>query len=71
MSIVTLEGVVENGQIRLKNNVRLPENTTVYVIVPGAEIQGIARISSPRLAHPEQSVDFKMQVVDESSNAKL
>ncbi len=26
----------------------------------------IARIFSPRLAHPEQAIDFEMQIIDES-----
>jgi hypothetical protein len=30
MSIVTIEGVVEDGQIRLKNDIHLPDNTKVY-----------------------------------------
>jgi hypothetical protein len=30
-----------------------------------------ARVISPRLAHPEQIVDFKMEVIEESSNDRL
>ena len=33
MSVTTYAGVVENGQIRLAEDVRLPEHATVYVIV--------------------------------------
>lgn len=44
MSIVTFQGVVENGQIRLSGNVSLPERTTVYVVVPDVgELQGESR----------------------------
>lgn len=37
MSIATFQGRIENGQIRLANDVRLPERATVYVVVPDAE----------------------------------
>lgn len=63
MEIVTLEGVVEQGQIRLKGNVQLPEKTKVYVIVPQTESTIGRRVYSPRLAQPEQSQDFKMQII--------
>ncbi len=36
MRVTTFQGVVENGQVRLASNVRLPESATVYVIVPEA-----------------------------------
>ena len=39
MSIATFQGVVENGQVRLANDVRLPERATVYVVVPAAETE--------------------------------
>jgi hypothetical protein len=69
MGIVTYEGVVEHGQIRLKADVRLPEKTKVYVVVPDIQVERSARIFSPRLAHPEQAADFKLEVIEESSNA--
>ena len=47
MSIITIEGVVDHGEIRLKSNVRLPENTKVYVIVTGIEVEQVAHIYSP------------------------
>ncbi len=34
MSIATYKGTVEKGKIKLQINVKLPENTEVYVIVP-------------------------------------
>ncbi len=37
MNIVTLEGIVEQGHIRLLSQVELPENTRVFVIVPTLE----------------------------------
>ena len=71
MGIVTLEGVVEHGQIRLKDDIRLPEKTKVYVIVPDIQIKRGARIFSPRLAHPEQAGDFEMEVIVESPDASV
>ena len=71
MSIVTLEGVVEKGQIRLLSDLRLPDKTKVYVIVPDIQVKQSARIFSPRLAHPEQAVDFEMEVIVESPDASV
>ena len=71
MSVVTLEGIVEHGQIRLTGDVRLPDNTKVYVVVPGMEIERVARIASPRLAHPEQARDFTMEILEEAADASL
>lgn len=71
MGVTTLEGIVENGQIRLPATVRLPENTKVYVVVPDVEVQTGAYIGSPRLVHPEQITDFEKHVVENSSDADL
>ncbi len=69
MKIATFQGFVENGQIRLVDNVRLPEKATVFVVVPGAEISASVCVRSPRLAHPEQAGDFKKEVVEEACDA--
>ena len=71
MGIVTLEGVVEHGQIRLRDDIRLPDKTKVYVIVPDIQIKRGAHIVSPRLAHPEQAVDFEMEVIEGSPDASV
>lgn len=71
MGIVTYEGIVDHGQIRLTTPVHLPDRTKVYIIVPEIQIEPVAHIASPRLAHPEQTIDFKMEVVEEASNASL
>lgn len=68
MSIATFEGVVEQGQIRLKSGVQLPEKTRVFVIVPDIQIERSVRVHSPRLAHPEQAVDFELEIVEGSSS---
>ncbi|MFQ5611298.1 MAG: hypothetical protein ACE5H9_04105 [Anaerolineae bacterium] len=71
MSVVTFEGIVENGQIRLKTDVRLPDKTMVYIVVPGIEVEQVASIHTPRLVHPEQINDFKLEIIEESSDASL
>jgi len=63
MAILTVEGIVENGHIRLPDHVKLPEHRKVYVIVPDVETAPSARVYSPRLAHPEQAADFAKQVM--------
>jgi hypothetical protein len=71
MGVVTLEGIVEQGQIKLAGNVRLPERTKVYVVVPDMQVTPTAYVHSPRLAHPEQAVDFTLEVIESSSDASL
>ena len=67
MAVITYEGVVEEGKIRLNSRVHLPEKLKVYVIVPEmqAEKQKPARVLTPRLVHSKQASDFKMKVVKE------
>ncbi len=70
MSVLTYEGTVVQGQIRLKDDVRLPESTRVYVIVPGVPRgENNARVASPRLAQSNQAADFKMEVTEETRDA--
>ena len=69
MKVTTFQGVVENGQIRLADNVRLPEKATVYVVIPNGEVARVGYLASPRLVHPEQAMDFKKEVVQESHDA--
>jgi hypothetical protein len=69
MPVVTLEGVVENGQIRLKTDRPLPEKTKVYVVIPEYELAPPLHMMSPRLAHPEQAADFVKQVIEGTGDA--
>lgn len=73
MGLLTLEGIVENGRIRLREDVALPERATVYVIVPDVDAtlprRPAARIASPRLARPEQATDFVKQVIEGPADA--
>lgn len=71
MSVTTIEGVVENGRIRLPASVRLPEKAKVYVVVPDVEAPPIAYVGSPRLAHPDQGADFRKEVAEENRDAGL
>jgi hypothetical protein len=71
MPILTVEGVVENGQVRLRENVVLPERTRVYLVIPDVEAAPPAHVHSPRLAHPEQAADFAKQVMEVSTDADL
>ncbi len=69
MSVVTYEGIVENGQVRLPADAKLRENARVYVVVPGPAEKAV-HIYSPRLLHPEQAPDFvKIEVVPENADA--
>ena len=72
MPISTFEGIVENGQIRLREKVTLPDKTRVYVIIPDLEAEALkARVCSPRLLHPEEAGDFVKQVTEVSADAGL
>ena len=71
MAILTVEGIVENGHIRLRDHVTLPEHTKVYVVIPDMEMAPQAHLYSPRLVHPEQAADFAKQVFEVSADAEL
>jgi hypothetical protein len=71
MAVTTFEGIVENGQIRLAANVRLPDQTKVYVVVPALDDKMVARIVSPRLVHPEDFVHLKKEMIEGIPDAKL
>ena len=71
MKVTTFQGVVENGQIRLRDNVVLPEHTKVYVVIPDVETVPPAHVYSPRLVHPEQAADFVKQVIEVSADAEV
>ena len=71
MPLLTFEGIVENGQIRLRDHVKLPERAKVYVVIPDLEAVMQAHVYSPRLVHPEQAADFVKEVVEVRSDAGL
>ena len=67
MSVMALEGYVEDGQIRLLDSPALPEKAKVYVVVAEAPTRA-ARIWSPRLADPQQVEEFSMEVTEVSKD---
>jgi hypothetical protein len=69
MKSTMLVGKVENGQIKLVENARLPDNGFVYVVVPDLTATYSPRVASPRLVHPEQAGDFEMEVVEGTTDA--
>src|SRR5581483_2423153 len=54
MGVTTIEGVIENGQIRLPAAVHLPERTKVYVIIPDVEEQTVAYIGNKPQISPRK-----------------
>lgn len=56
MKVATYEGIVENGQIKLSEELRLAEHAKVYVVVAGVEEVSGFRVGSPRLAQPDGAV---------------
>ena len=71
MVIVTLEGIVEGGNIRLPENIRIPDRTKVYVVVPDFQVEQVARLASPRLARSADLADFKLEVFEADPDAGL
>ena len=71
MSVVTYKGIIKQGRVTFKNNVKLPDNTIVYVIVPSKKRSKPLRMMSPRLANPAQKDLLKVEVIEESTDANL
>lgn len=70
MGVLTIEGVVEHGEIKLRPSIKLPDNTKVLVIVPEIQIeQQVVHVVSPRLAQSDHAKDFRMEVIEVSSDA--
>ncbi|MGD9634687.1 MAG: hypothetical protein AB7G28_22185 [Pirellulales bacterium] len=71
MNTSTFQGIVENGQIRVLGDAKLPENATVYIVLQDATSMPPARIASPRLVNPADAVDFVKQVFEAPLDAPL
>jgi hypothetical protein len=71
MIVNAIEGIVENGAIRLRDDVNLPENTRVFVVVVDQPDRPVAHIRSPRLAHREDAIHFRKQVLELPPDAKI
>jgi hypothetical protein len=65
MPVLTLEGVVEHGQLKLTTPIPLPNHTKVSVVISDLQHKPRARLISPRLAHPEQGEEFRMEVLED------
>ena len=46
MRILTIEGIIKNGQIELSENIFLPENTVVYVVIPSLKVDATKVVHS-------------------------
>ena len=66
MKVATFEGIVENGQVKLPDDVHLPDRTKVYVVIPSVDQSNGMRLMSPRLAHPEQAKDFQITLIPDA-----
>ncbi|HUG71227.1 MAG TPA: hypothetical protein VMM76_25985 [Pirellulaceae bacterium] len=55
--------------MQLPENVSLPENTKVYVLVPGVASDETARLRSPQLVNSEKAADFQKQLITGTSDA--
>lgn len=64
MPPVTIEGVIENGQVRLPDKICLPDKTKVFVLIPDMERPQSFHVPSPRLVRPEDAERFVMEVTE-------
>lgn len=71
MALVTFEGIVENGQIRLRENAKLPEHAKVYVLVTDVDVTQQSRVSSPQLANSDHVDSFVKEIVVVPTDTKL
>ncbi len=69
MKLTSFEAIVENHQIQLPDEIRLPDGTIVRVVVPDGELGSKAYMGSPRLVHREQLTDFEKDVIEEPHDA--
>jgi hypothetical protein len=67
----TVAGIVENGKIRLLEDISLPEQTKVQVVVPNTTVAETHRVNSPRLADPDQATDFRKTILEMPADAEL
>jgi len=69
--VKAIEGIVENGHIRLRDSVQLAEHTRVYVIVAEPPLHPAATVRSPRFVNPDDAADFTKRIVEAPSDAEL
>jgi predicted DNA-binding antitoxin AbrB/MazE fold protein len=65
-----VDAIFSHGAFRPLEPLALPEGTRVHLSVEEATRPGVegpvAKINTPKLAHPEESADFVMEVRDGS-----
>lgn len=69
MSVTTYEAIVKNGHIELSENVSLPENAKVYVVIPGIQNKELIHLRSPRLVNPIDVDVFRKELLTGNNNA--
>ncbi len=67
MSVTTFEGHVENGQIKLDKNVKLPEKARVFITL-SEPVERVARMSTPRIVREPGAPPLRMSVQWKSAN---
>ncbi|HNH83145.1 MAG TPA: DUF104 domain-containing protein [Acidobacteriota bacterium] len=69
MSVVTIEGIIQDGKIELLEKVDLPEKTKVFVVIPDFSLSQTppekAKVVSPRLKERSFIQDFMIEVIDQ------
>jgi len=68
MQVTTIQGIVKNGQILLSEDIKLPEMTEVYVIIPPNK--NTKKIMSPRLVNKSDAVKF-VKTIEEDTNDEV
>jgi hypothetical protein len=69
--LATYEGIIENGRVKLPSNVGIPEQTRVYVLVPGNENLSTPYVASPQLSNREQLKDFEKRIIEDTTDANV
>jgi hypothetical protein len=64
LGVLVIEEIVDNGQIKLNSDIRLPEHVKVYVVVPDMRIEETVHLFSLRLKDPNRAMDFKMYIIN-------
>ncbi len=65
MGVLTIEGIVNNGQVKLPSDVHLPDSIKVYVVVPDMTVEPTVHLFSPHFKNPNQAGDFEMEIIGE------
>ena len=72
MAVQTIEGRVEEGNIRLPGNLNLPNGARVYVVIPDEPeiielppLPSTVHLKSPRLANPQDAARLTKTLVVE------